>query len=174
MDNMINNFSDTLIASELNPLISTEDDLFGKFIGKWDFKLKYYSLNKTSHEYVGSWIFERVLNGLAIQDLWVIPSLEGKGFHEYGTSLRSFDLKTKKWKVTWVGPMQNQYFVFDVERINKEIHLKLISQNDPKMRWVFYEIAPNEFQWRSEVFLTEESKWFMNCHMSLTKSDNVD
>ena len=173
-----NEFKNVLVGTNLNQDIPLENDIFGQFIGKWNFDLKIFDKKEETIELKGNWIFERILNGLAIQDVWTVPfrdSKEGKiPFFEYGTSIRNYNLTTRKWKVTWIGPIQNQYFVFDVKYTNNEICLKLINHDNLKMRWIFYDIKEKTFQWRSEIFLMNKSEWFTNCHMTLTKLNNID
>jgi len=167
-------FFEALIKKKINPVIPNENDLFGQFIGEWEFNMEVHETDGSTKEFNGNWLFKKILQGRAIQDVWMVPTLEWSnnngGFYEYGTSIRSFDFKTKKWKVTWVGPIQNQHFEFDVEHINNEIQMQLINHNELQMKWVFYDIKTNMFQWRSEVFLKSQGKWFTNCHMSLTKN----
>jgi hypothetical protein len=171
---IINDFKDVLVSTNINQDIPYEDDIFGQFIGKWNFDLKIFDPNEKVIELEGSWIFERILKGNCIQDIWMVPLQNSKknenNFYEYGTSIRHYNPKTRKWKVTWIGPIQNQYFIFDVEYKNNEIHLKLINHDNLKMRWVFYDMGEKTFQWKSEMFLINKCKWFTNCHMTLTKA----
>lgn len=172
---MTSDFNNALIGQRINQGIPFEDDVFGQFIGKWNFDLKIFDSKGNVTDLKGNWVFERILNGQAIQDVWMVPSKDSKekesNYFEYGTSIRSYDLKTRKWKVTWIGPILNQYFVFDVEQINNEIHLKLINHENLKMRWIFYDIKEKTFQWKSEIFLMNKCEWFTNCHMELTKGE---
>lgn len=169
-----NDFKNVLVSDNINQDIPFEDDIFGQFIGKWNFDLKIYDSNEKVIELQGNWIFERILKGNCIQDIWIVPLQNSKksegNFYEYGTSVRHYNAKTRKWKVTWIGPIQNQYFIFDVEYKNDEIHLKLVNHDNLNMRWVFYNIGEKTFQWRSEMFLANKCEWFTNCHMTLTKA----
>lgn len=173
---MEDNFKNALIGVSINQSIPFEDDIFGRFIGKWNFDLKVFDPKKKTIKSKGSWIFESILNGLAVQDIWTVPLQESKdgksSFYEYGTSIRSYDLKTKKWKVTWIGPIQNQHFIFDVGREEDEIHLTLIDDYNFKMKWIFYDIKEEKFKWKSKIFLSNKCEWFTNCHMSVSKVYN--
>lgn len=168
-----NSFKNVLVSANINQDIPFEDDIFGQFIGNWNFDLKIYEPKGNIIELKGNWMFERTLEGRCIQDIWIVRLQGSKKnedeFYEYGTSIRHYNPRTRKWKVTWIGPIQNQYFIFDVESKNNEIQLKLINHDNLKMKWIFYDIKEKSFQWRSEMLLTNTCKWFTNCHMTLSK-----
>lgn len=171
---MTSDFTNDLVGTTINQYIPFEDDFFGQFIGSWNFDLKIYNPKEEVIELKGNWIFERVLKGRCIQDIWIVPLQDSKenesNFYEYGTSLRNYNPKTRKWKVTWIGPIQNQHFVFDVEYKNNEIHLDLVNHDNLNMKWVFYDITERTFQWRSDILLKYKDEWITNCHMTLSKT----
>ena len=72
-------FLEALTSDEKNSALPEEFDYFGKLIGSW--KIDYIDA-RTSRAIKGEWHFSRILEGMAIQDVIVLP-----GF-EYGTTLR--------------------------------------------------------------------------------------
>ena len=160
-------FSKTLHAS-----IPESKDTFGKFIGEWSLNLTITNQNGTKNRFKGEWHFYRILQGRAIQDIWIIPGLTSQGendFHEYGTTIRTFNFKTRKWRAVWVGPVQNQLFVFDIEDINDQIILTETNNPNLEMKWSFFDISENSFQWKSEVKIKGLDSWFTNYHMILNR-----
>ena len=83
-----------LLSESLHNSIPKNRDIFGKFLGKWKLKLTIFSFDGSSKNHKGEWHFFRILQGRAIQDIWIIPSLNGEGdsYHEFGTTVRMFDL----------------------------------------------------------------------------------
>ena len=161
-----------LFSKNLHGSIPENRDIFGKFIGEWSLELTITNLNGISVQHKGEWHFHRILQGRAIQDVWIIPnlnSIDGNEFHEYGTTVRTYNANTKKWKAVWVGPIQNQFFVFDIDDNNEAIILT--ETNNPKleMKWSFFDIFPNSFQWKSEIRIKETGNWFTNYYMKLTR-----
>ena len=161
-----------LFSKELHNSIPANRDTFGKFIGTWSLQLTISDPSGSSLKYSGEWHFFRILQGRAIQDIWIIPSLMPKDndeYHEYGTTIRTYNPKTEKWKAVWVGPIQNQLFMFDVEDNDEEIILTETKSPNLEMKWTFYNISENAFQWKSEVKVKGSDSWFTNYHMKLTR-----
>ena len=162
----------TLYAESLHHSIPESKDTFGKFIGKWNLDLTITNFDGTNTRHKGEWHFHRILQGRAIQDIWIIPNLtsdQENEFHEYGTTIRTFNTRTNKWKAVWVGPVQNQFFVFDIEDNIDQITLTLNNNPNLIMRWSFFDISKNAFKWKSEVKMKEHDHWFMNYYMEMTR-----
>jgi len=78
--------------------------LFGRFVGSWDMEATFWDHdgNETAR-HRGEWHFGWVLQGRAIQDVLISPSLEelsrtGARPREYGSSFRQYDPKTDTWR----------------------------------------------------------------------------
>lgn len=161
-----------LYAKSLHSSIPEDKDTFGKFIGKWSLDLTITNFDGTKTRHKGEWHFHRILQGRAIQDIWIIPDLTthlDNEFHEYGTTIRTFNPKTNQWKAVWVGPIQNQFFVFDIQDDIDPITLTLNNNSNLMMKWSFFDIAKNSFKWKSEVKIKEQDNWFINYYMELTR-----
>src|SRR4051812_37580573 len=83
--------------------------LFGQFVGEWDFDWAGYGDREQTLTDAGEWIFGWVLEGRAVQDVWIIPPRDRRGeagvpAGEYGTTLRFYDPRLDAWLVTWNGP----------------------------------------------------------------------
>ena len=100
-----------------------------------------------------------VLQGLAIQDVWMIPRLRdrqpgieplpGAG-NWYGTTLRIYDPELDAWRILWSDPATN----FFTQQIGRARGRDIVQTGqDPRggsMRWVFSEIEPESFRWTAE------------------------
>src|SRR3990172_8028389 len=85
--------------------------LFGRFVGSWDIEATYWDHEgNVIGERRGEWHFGWVLQGRAIQDVLISPTLEeqrrsGEVAREYGSSFRLYDPGTDTWRVTWFAPV---------------------------------------------------------------------
>ena len=159
-----------LFSTSRHSSIPEDKDTFGKFIGEWSLDLTITNQDGSTIQYKGEWHFFRILQGRAIQDIWIIPGLtssEDDDFHEYGTTVRTFNPKTQKWRAVWVGPIQNQLFTFDIEDSGDQITLTASNITSMEMKWSFFGITPNAFKWKSEVKIN--GHWFTNYFMELKR-----
>ena len=82
-------FIKALVSAEKNTELPETFNYFGKLIGSW--KIDYV---ESSHSAAiqGEWYFAWVLEGMAVQDVIILPD------YEYGTSLRIFNPNTQARK----------------------------------------------------------------------------
>lgn len=128
------NFFDALISESKNSNLPEEYDFFSGLVGSW--RIEYID-KKTEIAYKGEWHFARVLDGMAIQDVIIIPN------YETGITIRVFNPKLKVWGVTYS-------FIGRVIRLkaNKQDGKIVLDNIDNKNRkWVFVKIEDNHFRW---------------------------
>ena len=69
--------------------------LYGQFVGEWEFDwTEYDDHGDVRAQARGDWIFGWVLEGRAVQDVWIVPG------RECGATLRVYDPRTGTWQVT--------------------------------------------------------------------------
>lgn len=99
----------------------------------------------------GEWIFSRVLDGTAVQDLFIVPShaerlRDKQPDAEYGTTLRIFNPKTMAWDIFY-GCM-GEAIRLTAQKVDDDI---ILTENTTeKMRYVFSDITTSSFLWRKE------------------------
>ena len=93
------NFCEVLPSEVISPDLNQSADIYGWLIGSWSVDVTDYDLGDSPRKSKGEWHFSRVLEGRAIQDVFIVPirgSREGvdKESNRYGTTtplLRSID-----------------------------------------------------------------------------------
>ena len=96
-------FVKALVSDGRSPELPEEHDWFGKLVGSW--RLDYLDRNLSS-SVEGEWIFARVLEGMGIQDVIILPARDVQTetphpLTEYGTSLRVYNPGTHAWDVAY-------------------------------------------------------------------------
>ncbi len=170
-------FTEALVADGPHPQWQAQLQLFGQFVGVWDLDWTGYQADGSSMTVKGEWIFGWVLEGRAIQDVWICPSraervTPGAPSGEYGTTLRFYDAKLDVWRVIWAGPGHNNLRTFTAKRIGEEI---VIEQLDPErgiIRWIFSEITPDSFQWRYVSSGDQGATWSLHEAMECRRRAN--
>ena len=115
--------------------------LYGWLIGDWTMDATVYADDGTAHAAQGTIHFGWVLQGRAIQDVWILPGF----FH--GTTLRIYDPKLDAWHILWSDPLK-QYFTRQIGRgQGKDIVQEGRNDSGELTRWSFTDIAPASFRW---------------------------
>src|SRR5262245_22021346 len=78
--------------------LTDQEDIYGWLIGGWEATVYDYAEDGAARESSGEWHFGRVLEGRAIQDVWIAPPRSqrsdktlSKHYNRYGTSVRVYD-----------------------------------------------------------------------------------
>lgn len=138
-------FFGVLISDSRNSDLPEEFDFFGRLIGSW--KIKYIESN-TKVALDGEWHFARVLDGMAIQDVIIIPN------YETGITVRVYNPNKKAWDVTYsfVGR------VIRLEANKQDDKIVLTHIDNENRKWVFAKIDDNYFRWL-DVSRNDSGEW---------------
>ena len=152
----MNQFIETLTSKDKCLELPEEYDYFGKLIGSW--KLNYTDRN-ISCSVKGEWHFSWVLEGMAIQNVIVLP-----GF-EYGTTLRVYNPDTHAWDVAYCYTGKIMRF----EARKQEGKIVLTNIEDERRKWVFNKIEDNYFHWQ-DITVTEDGEWHVKFDLYAKRS----
>jgi hypothetical protein len=141
-------------------------DLYGRFIGSWDLDVTQFPGDGTARRRKGEWHFGWVLEGRAIQDVWIVP-LRGDLRHgdaaanvnSWGTTLRVYDPRIDAWQVQWIDPV-TQSFLQMIGRAEGDSIVQLGTRADGQLvRWSFADITKESFLWRGEISADGGVSW---------------
>lgn len=159
-----------LFAGSPAPAHARELMLFGQFVGEWEFDSVAYRADGSVQRASGEWHFGWVLEGRAIQDVWIFPARGSRGemppgydnageYGEYGTTIRFYDPHLSAWRVAWIGPVHANLRTFIARKVGDEIVMEATTGDEPSMRWTFSEITDRSFRWRSVVSDGDGQTW---------------
>jgi hypothetical protein len=133
-------------------------DLYGWLIGSWDLDVTRFLDDGTIRRRPGEWHFGWVLEGRAIQDVWIVPprgpARTGDAIcavQPYGTTLRVYDPALDAWRVQWTDPVTQSFFIMTGRKEGDDIVQLGQGPGGNLIRWSFREIKPDSFLWRGEV-----------------------
>jgi hypothetical protein len=160
-----NDFLVALHATERAKEISERDDIYGWLIGSWDLDAVIYLDDGTVRKSKGECRFGRVLEGRAIQDVWVMPPIAdragdvalkpGDGF---GTTIRYYDRNISAWRIIWIDPVNNRRADLVARREGNDI-VQEGETSGQKIRWSFKNITSTSFRWLGEVLEPDGKTW---------------
>ena len=115
-------FAQVLHANGPDPARATELALYAWLVGQWELEVTTILEDETTHRGSGEIHAGWVLQGRAIQDVWMIPRLRdrrpgigpmpGAG-NWYGTTLRIYDPDVDAWRILWSDPATNLFRPID-------------------------------------------------------------
>jgi len=159
---MNSQFIKTLVSPNPHPATYEKLRPYESLIGDWDFDWVGQDQDGTKMEVPGEWFFSWILEGRAIQDNWICPSLamRNSGKYpagQYGTTIRFYDPDHDRVKVVWFGAINVQLYVFNVSFTDDQIiQQEILSEQKPNLaKWVFSNIKPESFKW--DAYLSEDS-----------------
>lgn len=118
--------------------------LYGQFVGDWTMEGTVYLEGGATHEGKGEIHFGWVLQGRAVQDVWIFPGAF------FGSTLRVYDPGLDAWHILWSDPVK-QYFTRQIGRPRgNDIEQNGTNELGEPIRWSFTEITPNSFTWTGE------------------------
>ena len=88
-------------------------DVYGWLCGSWDLVvLRYRGVDVSTQRLTGEMHAGRVLEGRAVQDVWIMPARDDRTstsdptMNMYGTTLRSWDASIQAWRIAWTNPVR--------------------------------------------------------------------
>jgi hypothetical protein len=143
--------------------------LFGQFVGDWDIvEARYPHPDGTEELGQGEVHFDWILGGRAIQDVWMKRE-EDLTVVPVGTTIRYYDSKTDYWSSTWISPTQSIVQTFTAGLVGEEIVLNGKTKDGFPERWIFLDIKPNSFRWRSEMTSDGGATWVLTEEMRIRR-----
>jgi hypothetical protein len=139
-----------LLATGPNLQYRRQLQLFGQFVGSWTFEGTEYHDDGSRATDKGEIHCQWVLEGTAIQDVFLETSRSDNDLLLYGTTIRFYDPKIDAWRVTWINPGAGVVRTFIGRKSGNEIVMEGKAGDGAAIRWIFSNIKPDAFHWRGE------------------------
>jgi hypothetical protein len=152
------------------PEYEKELALFGQFVGDWDItEARYPRPDGTEHRARGEIHFGWILDGRAVQDVWMTLDERSHRAVPAGTTIRFYDPKIRAWHSTWIAPSGNVVQNFIARKVKDEIVLEGMTEEGYPERWIFSEITRASFRWRSEETHDHGKTWILTEEMNVQR-----
>jgi hypothetical protein len=157
---------EVLSASGRSPEIPETLDAYGWLIGSWELDVYHYkAVDVTELRIKGEVHFGWVLEGRAVQDVWIMPRRSkrtadlDKSNNMYGTTLRVWDPAIQAWHITWINPVTGHREEQVGRWSGKDVVQVGARLDGTPTRWMFTEITPESFHWTGESLLPDGKTW---------------
>lgn len=141
-------FLNVLTSEGKNEKLPEEYDYFGKLIGSWSID---YIDRSNACSRKGEWHFSRILEGMGVQDVIVLPG------YETGTTLRVYNPGTHAWDIAYGFTGK----IIRLEARKRDDRIILTNLEDTGRKWVFASIEEDRFHWQ-DVTVTEDGEWHVD------------
>lgn len=152
-------------AAGRSPEVPEQADAYGWLVGSWDLDVRNYWGDVSGLGLKGEAHFGWVLEGRAIQDVWIMPRRPDrtqpidKTRNMYGTTLRLWDPAIQAWRVTWFSSV-NAARVDLIGRWSGKDVVQIGTRPDGvPIRWIFSEITRDSFRWTGESLQPDGQTW---------------
>ena len=151
--------------------LSEKMGLFGQFVGEWDF-----DWSDGERQLPGEWIFSWVLEGTAVQDVFICPSRRERFVNpqpdaEYGTTVRFYNPAKDAWDICHGG--SGFMHILEARQVGDLIIVenKTGAGDGGLNRWVFSEITGNSFRWQNRTSGDGGATWEVHCELFARRRD---
>jgi hypothetical protein len=169
MDSEHNGFATALHASAPDLDRTEALQLYGQFVGDWDADITAHGQGGATHRATGEIHFGWILEGRAVQDVWMIPRLgDRKGAppfpiagNWYGTTIRVYDPTIQAWRIYWIDPATNSFRQQIGRARGPDIVQEGTTESGALSRWSFTRITNDSFHWLGETKPAGISEWHL-------------
>jgi len=164
----MNDFINALVSEAPQSDLKNKLNLFGQFIGEWDFDWIGGKGTPDELRVPGEWIFSWILEGSAIQDVFICPSREEKVRNpqpngEYGTTVRFYNPSKDAWDICYGGC--GFMTVLEAKQVGDQIIVTNKDGSDGLNQWIFSDITPNSFHWQNRISQDGGAVWNVYCEL---------
>jgi hypothetical protein len=156
--------------------------LYAFLIGRWSTNVRAYDPEGVTYENPGEIHAGWVLEGRAIQDVWILPAraqrrtplqqlpVTGSWF---GTTLRVYDPMLDAWRILWTDPAT----LFITHQIGRAHGADIVQEGkapsgEATLRWRFTEIKPDSFHWIADISADGGASWRKQVDVFARRSDS--
>src|SRR5262249_54710673 len=159
--------------------LTDQEDIYGWLIGGLGGTVYHFAGGGAARESSGGRAFGRVLEGRAIQDVWIAPPRSqrsdktlSKQYNRYGTSVRVYDREIGVWRVTWFNPVTGVRNDLVGRRQGEDIVQEGLAADGHKIRWSFKDITPTSFRWLGEYLESDGKTWRLQAEFRARRMKN--
>jgi len=169
---MTPNNLEALVAPGPSTTHAEQLELYGRFVGSWELDWRGKGPDGEPLTARGEWHFAWVLDGRAVQDVWIAPTRAehhetGRPYGEYGTTLRFYDPALDAWRIVWTAPVKAVVRTFVAHLVGDTIVQEETGVSGKLTKWVFSQITPVSFHWSSFVSEDRGETWEIEQEMDV-------
>jgi len=140
----------SLGASSPHSSLGDQAQVFDRLVGTWDCDYSFHLDDGSVRHKKGELLVGWILDGHAVQDIFITYPAEGEKDRRMGTTIRFFDTALKQWRIVFISPQFNYVVTVQGRSVGDRIVLRGVDTDGAPIRWSFNDIQPDSFVWRGE------------------------
>lgn len=162
---------EALQAGQPDDALAANSQLYGQFVGSWRLDVELIPLGVRAE---GEALFAWVLDGSAVQDLFIIPARHlragpRQSWWRYGSTVRWYDPAIDAWRITFFDPARS----VEMRLIGRQAGDDIVHVGEEASgllrRWRFSNITGTSFLWLGEVSWDRGANWTLELRMAATR-----
>jgi len=160
--------SRALHADRPSTSLGGASEVIGRLIGTWAVDYLDISKDGKATRRTGQFIAAWVMDGRAIEDVWIVDPSGTRKEREVYADIRYFDKKSRSWPAVFIDPEAASIAKFTSETQGDSIILHSPDLGAGDVRWKFEDIRPTSFVFRDEASDDGGKTWRLRSeyHMS--------
>ncbi len=156
-------FARALHAAGPDPARAASLRLYGQFVGEWEFDACKPGPDGSVERAQGEWHFGWILEGRAIEDVWMVPTraqrAAGAPLVGLGITVRVPEATGDAWGVHWHDVVRGVTTALCGRLVGDEIVQEGTGPDGTVTRWTFSHVRPERFTWRAETSKDGGRSW---------------
>lgn len=151
--------------------LADQAPVFDRFVGTWDCDYTHFATDgDVSEHYAGEVTFGWIIDGHAMQDVWIGNRERGEaGERSIGTSIRFFDPAPGLWTVVWFAPEAGVVTTVRGGERGDRIVLEGDNADGSLRRWSFNDMRADSFVWRGERSTDRGKTWSLTAEYRMKR-----
>ena len=159
-----------LEASSPNASLGDQAEVLGRLVGTWDVEYTDFDKDGKAIHRTGEFIVSWVMDGRALQDLWIVNPSGTRKEREVYTYLHYFEPKSRTWHATFVDPEHGSVAGFTGSATgNDRFVLATHDLGSEETRWSFNDIRPDSVIFRDEASGDGGKTWKLRSEDHMTR-----
>lgn len=159
-----------LDATGPHPSLGNQAEVVGRLVGTWDVEYTHFAKDGEATHRTGEFIVGWVMDGRAVQILWIVNPSGTRKDREVYTNLHWLDPESRAWRSAFVdpehgsvarftgGPAGHDRFVLETEDFGSG-----------QSRWSANDIRPDSFVWRDEASSDGGKTWRLQAEYQMKR-----
>jgi hypothetical protein len=164
-----------LEATSPNPSLGDQVQVLSRLVGTWDVEYTDFAKDGKAIHRTGEFVVGWVMDGRALQDLWIVNPSGKRKDREVYTTLHYLDPKSRTWRATFVDPEHGSIARFTGGPVgNDRFVLETPDLGNQTNRWSFNDIRSDSFVYRDEASNDGGKTWRLQSEYQMKRRGAAD